>query len=98
MKASSSSPRQQRGFAGTWMFVGFASVALFFLLAEHRAHLYGWLPFILLAACPLMHFFHGHGGHGSHEPRNTPRRGDDVAPTSPAKQTAAPAPAARHHH
>lgn len=54
----------QRGAASTWVFAGFALVALFFLLTEHRAHLYGWLPYLFLAACPLMHLFHGHGGHG----------------------------------
>ena len=39
----------------------------FYLLAEHRAHLLGALPYLLLAACPLMHVFmhHGHGRHGS---------------------------------
>lgn len=43
-------------------------VAGFFLVAEHRAHLWGILPFLFLAICPLMHFFmhRGHGGHGSH--------------------------------
>jgi hypothetical protein len=51
----------------TLIFAGFAAVALFFLVTEHRAHLYGWLPYLLLAACPLMHLFHGHGRHGSHE-------------------------------
>jgi hypothetical protein len=58
--------KRQRGAASTWIFAGFAVVALFFLVTEHRAHLYGWLPFLLLAACPLMHLFHGHGGHGGH--------------------------------
>jgi hypothetical protein len=43
------------------------AVAGYFLLTEHRAHLFGALPFLLLLACPLMHLFmhHGHGGHGS---------------------------------
>jgi hypothetical protein len=45
-----------------FVFFGFAAIALFFLITEHRAHLYGVLPFLLLAACPLMHLFH-HGGH-----------------------------------
>ena len=50
-----------------WVFYGFLAVAAFFLIAEHRAHLYGILPYLLLAACPLMHLFHRHGGsHGSH--------------------------------
>ncbi len=46
-----------------WIFLG---IILFFLLVEHRAHLYGVLPYLLLLACPLMHLFHGHGGHGGH--------------------------------
>jgi peptidoglycan/LPS O-acetylase OafA/YrhL len=47
---------------------GFLVVAGFFLLTEHTAHVFGALPYLLLAACPLMHLFmhHGHGGHGSH--------------------------------
>ncbi len=38
----------------------------FFLFTEHRAHLFGFLPWLFLLACPLMHLFHGHGGHGGH--------------------------------
>ena len=48
-----------------WVFVAFAVIAAFFLLTEHRAHLFGVLPYLLLLACPLMHLFH-HGGHGGH--------------------------------
>lgn len=50
---------------GWWVF---AVIALFYLLTEHRAHLFGVLPYLFLLACPLMHFFmHGqHGGHGGH--------------------------------
>jgi hypothetical protein len=48
--------------------LGFLAVAAFFLLTEHRAHVFGALPWLLLLACPLMHLFmhggHGHGGHG----------------------------------
>ena len=51
--------------AASWVFFGFLAIGAFFLWTEHRAHLLGWFPFILLALCPLMHFFHGgHGGHG----------------------------------
>ncbi|MDF1690249.1 MAG: DUF2933 domain-containing protein [Cycloclasticus sp.] len=48
-------------------------VASYFLLVEHRQHLFQWLPFLLLALCPLMHvFMHGgHGGHGGHKHRDT---------------------------
>lgn len=61
------SPRSQRGAALPWVFFGFIAVAGFFFFTEHRAHLMGALPFVLLALCPLMHFFHGgHGGHGGH--------------------------------
>lgn len=48
-----------------WVFWGFVAVAGFFLFTEHRAHLLGWLPYLLLLACPLMHLFM-HGGHGGH--------------------------------
>lgn len=50
----------------TVVFIAFLAIAGFFLLTEHRAHLFGALPFILLLACPLLHLFHGHGGHGNH--------------------------------
>lgn len=44
------------------------SVAAYFLLTEHLAHVVGALPYLLLLACPLMHLFmHGcHDGHGHH--------------------------------
>lgn len=42
-----------------WVLAGFLAIALFFLLTEHRAHLFGMLPYLLLLACPLMHLFHG---------------------------------------
>jgi DUF2933 family protein len=41
------------------------AVAGFYLVTEHQAHLFGALPFLLILACPLMHFFM-HGGHGGH--------------------------------
>jgi hypothetical protein len=44
----------------------FAGIALFFLWEEHKAHILGALPWLLLLACPLIHLLmHGrHGGHG----------------------------------
>ncbi len=47
----------------SWVLIGFLAIAAFFLITEHRAHLLGVLPFLLLALCPLLHLF-GHGGHG----------------------------------
>lgn len=45
------------------VFLGFVAIAAYYLITEHRAHLFGILPFLLLAACPLLHLFH-HRGHG----------------------------------
>jgi peptidoglycan/LPS O-acetylase OafA/YrhL len=55
---------------------GFLIIAGFFLLTEHTAHVFGALPYLLLAACPLMHLFmhHGHGGHGGGESSADDRR------------------------
>lgn len=46
-----------------------ALVGGFYLLREHWDHVAGNWVYLLLLACPLMHFFHGHGGHGSHGPQ-----------------------------
>lgn len=46
---------------------GFLIVAGFFLLTEHTAHVLGVLPYLLLAACPLMHLFMHHGHRHSHD-------------------------------
>lgn len=49
-----------------WVLLGFLAIAGFFLVTEHKAHLFGVLPFVLLLLCPLLHLFmhRGHGGHG----------------------------------
>jgi hypothetical protein len=67
----------------SWLaFAGFAVVAAFFLVTEHRAHLYGILPLLFLILCPLLHLFghgggdHGRGDHGGHDAiarRDNPR-------------------------
>jgi len=44
----------------------FIAIIAFFLLAEHSAHVFGVLPYLLLLACPLMHLFM-HGHHGGHD-------------------------------
>ena len=51
---------------GRMAFYGFLAVAGFFLFTEHRAHLLGILPYLLLLACLLMHLFMHHD-HGSHD-------------------------------
>lgn len=54
------------GFRANIVLIGFLFIAGFYLVTEHRAHLLGWLPWLLLLACPLMHLFM-HGGHGGHD-------------------------------
>jgi peptidoglycan/LPS O-acetylase OafA/YrhL len=59
--------------------LGFGAVVAFFLVTEHRAHLYGVLPYLLVLACPLMMLFmhHGHDHHdrapGDSEASGPPR-------------------------
>lgn len=55
-------------------------IAAFYFLREHWQHVAGSWPYLLLLACPVMHLFHGHGGHGKHR---QPGEGD--APVDPAK-------------
>lgn len=61
----------------TLAFLAFLAVAGFFLLTEHRAHTLGALPFLVILACPLIHLFHGHGGHGDASGRDSKHRMDD---------------------
>ena len=51
-----------------WILIGFLAIAAFFLITEHTAHVLGALPYLILLACPVLHFFmhRGHGGHGHH--------------------------------
>ena len=61
-------------------FLAFAGIGAFFLIAEHRAHVLPYLPWLILAACPLMHVFmhggHGHGGHHGHGGGSPPGAGN----------------------
>ncbi len=48
--------------------IGFAGSAAYFIYrtpGEDGASSFGWLPWVFLALCPLMHLFmhKGHGGH-----------------------------------
>lgn len=57
-------PHHARRISRSWWL--FAAIALFYLLAEHRAHFLGALPYLLLLACPVMHLFMHHDGHHRH--------------------------------
>ena len=90
--------RQSNGISwrAPLVFLGFAAIAAFFLLTEHRAHLLGILPWaLLLLACPLLHtFMHGgHGGHGKDDgsaPKANPAGSE--GPDATSRDTGA------HHH
>jgi hypothetical protein len=45
----------------------FASIALLFLLTEHRAHTLGALPYLLLAASLFLHIFMYRGHSHAHD-------------------------------
>jgi hypothetical protein len=72
---------------GRLVLIVFLAIAFFFLWTEHRAHLFGALPYLLVLACPLMHLFMHHGrggGHGARrEETGAPGPGDrDAQPES----------------
>lgn len=63
-------PAHRQG--ASWLFsrAGIATLVAvpvlgFLIFTGHGLHLLGWAPFLLILACPLMHFFM-HGGHGGH--------------------------------
>ena len=41
------------------------AISGFILWRDHQAHVLGILPYVLLAACPIVHLFM-HGGHRGH--------------------------------
>lgn len=65
------------GKAHLWVFLAFALIAAYFLFTEHRAHMIQFLPFLLVLACPLLHLFHGHGGHGDAPDEDKTKRKDE---------------------
>lgn len=77
------------GSRAGWVLIGFLLIVAFFVWTEHRAHLFGVLPYLLLLACPLMHLFmhHGHGGHRhgghAHGGADERTRADDEAGRRP---------------
>lgn len=73
------SPRDSRLVSGVNVLItAFLAVAAFFLWTEHRAHLLGALPYLLLLGlllgCVFMHLFmHKGHGRGSDEDRHSDR-------------------------
>lgn len=60
-------PTPARRWLSWALIAGCAAVAVAYLLTEHRAHTFDALPYLLLLACPLIHFFmhRGHRGAGA---------------------------------
>ena len=50
----------------------FLAIAVFFLWEEHRAHILGVVPYVLLLLCPIIHLFmhRGHNDHGGAHSRH----------------------------
>lgn len=46
--------RIDRSKLARWVFVAFATIAAYFMIAEHRARDFGALHYVLLALCPLL--------------------------------------------
>ena len=59
--------------------IGALLVGGVYVAAEHSAHLWAFLPYAFILACPLMHLFMHHG-HGAHE-GNENQPGQSSAPT-----------------
>ena len=73
--APNAPPSFWRSPAGLTLFVAL-SAAAFYLLTEHTAHVFRFLPYLFVLACPLMHVFmhHGHGhqhGNSQEQPRSS---------------------------
>ncbi len=86
-----------RRLSSWWVLLGFLAIAGFFLVSEHQAHVFGVLPYLLLAACPLLHWLmhRGHGGHGGdgghrgHAGHGDARQGErEGSPDSPGARKA----------
>jgi hypothetical protein len=52
--------RGRTGRRTGWIFVAFALMAVVLLWQEHRAHILGVIPYVILFSCPLMHLVHRH--------------------------------------
>lgn len=57
-------PSKWRSPLGIFMVVA-GLVGVYYLFTAHLTHVTQAVPYLLLLACPLMHFF-GHHGHGRH--------------------------------
>jgi hypothetical protein len=95
---SNENPEPRRGTSrNTGVLLGFLAIAAYFLFSEHRAHFLYYLPFLLLLACPLMHVFHGHGGHDADAEDRDDTRNDARDDRLRDQPPAGPRPRQHHH-
>ena len=84
--AASSAPASR--LPSRWYVWAAVAVLAFYLVTEHRAHLFGALPWLLILSCPLIHIFMGHGNHGGHGGHgNEPNNDQDMASTQQKQET-----------
>ncbi len=51
---------------GLMLLLTIGSAVLFYFGREHWGHIFGFLPYALFLACPLMHLFMHHNRHHRH--------------------------------
>lgn len=58
--------------------LGLIGAVTYFLLMEHRQHVWQYLPFLILLACPFMHLFmhKRHGDHDNHGKQGSSQAGE----------------------
>ena len=66
--------------------IGFGLIGVFLLIAEHRAHVLPYLPWLFLAACLFMH----QSMHGGHAHGNDDGNSGDAMRANPALPAVAP--------
>lgn len=71
------------GTAGKIVIGTFVLVLVGLLFTEHRLHVLGFAPLLLLLLCPLLHMSM-HGGHGGHGGQDSDQpNAPDSAPPAP---------------
>lgn len=73
-------PSQKHGWVRSrsgLVLLAFLAIAAFFLLTEHRAHVLGALPYVLILLCPVLHLLlhgwhrHAHTDHTAQQPQSS---------------------------
>lgn len=67
---------EQKAPVGTMIWIGFTAIGIVLLFLFHGTHVFNYLPYLLLLACPLLHLFM-HRGHGSDDRSNKEQAGQD---------------------